>query len=62
MRTRLASLILLPRFNVDKPEWHPSRIESNDYASMLFGLAGIHPQLGTNFFAEKTKFTFKQHD
>ena len=53
---------LLPRFSVDKPEWRASRIESIDYASMLFGLAGIHPHLGLKFFQDKTKFTFNKHD
>ena len=53
---------LLPRFSVDKPDWHASRIESIDFSSMLFGLAGIHPHLGMKFFGEKTKFTFNQHD
>ena len=49
---------LLPRFCVDNPDWHPKTIESIDYSSMIFGLAGIHPQLGMKFFDEKTKFTF----
>ncbi len=53
---------LLPRFSADKPEWHASRIESIDYASMVFGLAGVHPQLGMKFFAEKTRFTFNRYD
>ena len=49
---------LLPRFSLEKPAWKPMRIESIDFASMLFGLAGIHPELGMRFFHEKTKFTF----
>lgn len=53
---------LLPRFSVDKPEWHAPRIESIDYASMLYGLAELHPQLGASFFAEKTKLTFNRHE
>ncbi len=48
---------LLPRFSLEKPAWKPRRIESIDFASMLFGLAGIHPELGMKFFHEKTKFT-----
>ncbi len=51
---------LLPRFSVDKPDWRAHRIESIDYASMIFGLAGIHPQLGMRFFDEKSKFTFNK--
>ena len=50
----------LPRFSVSQPEWRPNRIESIDFSSMLFGLAGIHPQLGMKFFEAKTKFTFNQ--
>ena len=53
---------LFQRFSVDKSDWHAPRIESIDYASMLFGLAGIHPKLGMKFFDEKTKFTFNKHD
>ena len=49
---------LLPRFSVDKPDWHAPRIEAIDYASMLCGLAGIHPRLGLKFFDDKTRFTF----
>jgi hypothetical protein len=41
-----------------KPDWRHHRIESIDFASMLFGLAAIHPKLGMEFFHEKTKFTF----
>lgn len=51
---------LLPRFSIDKPDWHAPRIESIDYASMLFGLAGIHPRLGMKFFDDKTRFTFNK--
>ena len=51
---------LLPRFSVDKPDWHAPRIEAIDYASMLFGLAGIHPRLGMKFFDDKTTFTFNK--
>lgn len=51
---------LLPRFSVDRPDWHAGRIEAIDFSSMLFGLAGIHPQLGMKFFDEKTQFTFNQ--
>lgn len=49
---------LLPRFSLDKLDWQPMRIESIDLASMLFGLAGIHHELGMKFFHQKTKFTF----
>lgn len=49
---------LLPRFSLDHPDWRPMRIESIDFASMLFGLAGIHSDLGMEFFHQKTKFTF----
>lgn len=49
---------LLPRFSLEKPDWRPMRIESIDFASMLFGLAGIHPDLGMKFFHERSKFTF----
>ncbi len=57
LKTRVGDL--LPRFSVEKPDWRPRRIESIDFASMLFGLAAIHPELGMKFFQEKTKFTFK---
>lgn len=53
---------LLPRFSVTQPEWQASRVESIDYSSMLFGLAGIHPRLGTKFFADKTKFSFNRRE
>ena len=43
---------ILPRFSVEKPSWRPPRIESIDYASMIFGLAAIHPDLGMEFFSQ----------
>ncbi|MEJ6645276.1 MAG: hypothetical protein QNL33_18690 [Akkermansiaceae bacterium] len=43
---------ILPRFSVEKPSWRPPRIESIDYASMIFGLAAIHPNLGMEFFSQ----------
>lgn len=49
---------LLPRFSVKNPDWRASRIESIDYASMVFGLAAIHPKLGTKFFEKTTRVTF----
>lgn len=49
---------LLPRFSLDHPEWKPDQIESIDFASMLFGLAAIHPNLGMEFFQKGTAFTF----
>ena len=49
---------LVPRFSLEDAEWQPGRIESIDFASMLFGLAGIHPDLGMKFFHEKSSFTF----
>jgi len=51
---------LLPRFSPDIPHWRPKHIEAIDYSSMLFGLAASHPKLGMQFFANKTKFTFKK--
>ncbi len=49
---------LVPRFSLDEPDWRPDRIESIDFSSMLFGLAGIHPDLGMTFFRDRTRFTF----
>ena len=43
---------ILPRFSVEQPSWRPPRIESIDYASMIFGLAAIHPDLGMEFFSQ----------
>lgn len=51
---------ILPRFSIEKPLWRPHRIESIDYASMIFGLAAIHPDLGMAFFRKGTKFTFER--
>lgn len=59
-RLRTAAGDLLPRFSVDNPDWRHHRIESIDYSSMLFGLAGIHPRLGMSFFRSRTEMTFKQ--
>ncbi|MGC6426331.1 MAG: hypothetical protein ACON5H_04970 [Akkermansiaceae bacterium] len=50
---------LLPRFSVKKPDWRARRIEAIDYSSMVFGLAAIHPELGTDFFRKITSMTFK---
>jgi hypothetical protein len=49
---------LVPRFSVDEPGWRHHRIEAIDFASMLFGLAGVHPELGMEFFGRATRFTF----
>lgn len=49
---------LIPRFSVDKPEWRAPRVESIDYASMLFGLAAMDPRLGRTYFAGANRFTF----
>jgi hypothetical protein len=50
---------LVPRFSLEDTKWQPERIESIDFASMVFGLAGIHPDLGMKFFHEKSRFTFE---
>jgi len=52
---------LMPRFSINYLDWRAPRIEAIDYSSMLFGLAGIHPSLGMEFFEQKTRFTFNQH-
>lgn len=50
---------ILPRFSIEKPQWCPKRIESIDYAFMIFGLAAIHPDLGMEFFRKGSRFTFE---
>jgi hypothetical protein len=49
--------ILLPRFSMEYGEWKPNSIESIDFASMLFGTAALHPDLGLDFFREGIRFT-----
>lgn len=58
LRTEVGDL--LPRFSPDEHEWRHHRIEAIDFASMLFGLAGIHPKLGRKFFQDRTRMTFNQ--
>lgn len=50
---------LLPRFSIKNPTWRAQRIEAIDYASMVFGLAAIHPDLGLPFYQKTTRFTFR---
>ena len=50
---------LLPRFSVDDAGWRHHRIEAIDLASMMFGLAAVHPNLGMKFFHEKSRMTFR---
>lgn len=50
---------ILPRF-VPGKYWQPTRLAGIDFSSLLFGLASHHPDLGREFFAEATRFTFRR--
>ena len=49
---------VLPRWSPAHPGWQSPRLPGVDFSSLMFGLAAHHPELGMDFFREKTRFTF----
>lgn len=59
-RLKTPAGILLPRFSMEQRDWRPTRIESIDFSSMLFGTAAMHPAIGLDFFQERFRFTVER--
>ncbi|EDM29676.1 hypothetical protein LNTAR_18038 [Lentisphaera araneosa HTCC2155] len=41
------------------PKWSPRAVQGIDLCPLLFGLAALHPDVGLEFFEEKTKLNYK---
>ena len=47
------------RTSIKDPQWKPRAVQGIDLSPLLFGLAALHPDIGLQFFEEKTKLNYK---
>ncbi|MDD7986293.1 hypothetical protein PQO01_15185 [Lentisphaera marina] len=47
------------RISFEDRAWQPRAVQGIDLSPLLFGLASMHPELGLDFFRQKTKLNYK---